>query len=87
MRELRGDLSYSEFARRLSDELRRHIDRSQVANWESGRYVPRADVLLAALTATSVPREHLPRPLGDASWAPQGPDSAAASRDDLQQRV
>ena len=65
MRELRGDDSLSDFANRLGEELHRRIDRTQVANWEAGRFIPRADVLLAAARVTRVPRAQWPTPLGE----------------------
>jgi len=65
MRELRGEDSLSDFAQRLGEQLRRRIDRSQVANWEAGRFVPRADVLLAAASVSRVPRNQWPTPLSE----------------------
>jgi len=41
-------LTQPQFAARLSEELGRRVDRTQVAKWEAGVYQPRPRVLLAA---------------------------------------
>jgi hypothetical protein len=42
----------------------RRVYKSQVASWEHGRNIPRADVLLAALAIAGPDRAELPSPVG-----------------------
>jgi transcriptional regulator with XRE-family HTH domain len=44
----RMGLTQPQFAARLSEELARRVDRTQVAKWEAGVYQPRPHVVLAA---------------------------------------
>lgn len=47
-------LTQPQFAARLSEELGRRVDRTQVAKWEAGVYRPRPHVVLAAARLVSI---------------------------------
>lgn len=57
------------------------VYKSQVVNWEHGRNVPRADVLLAALAIAGPGRMDLPSPLGADAASVTAIDTATRLRD------
>jgi hypothetical protein len=91
IKAIRGDLSTQAFADRLTETMGVRVYKSQVLNWEHGRNVPRADVLLAALAIAGSSRMDLPSPLGADAASVAAIDTVARLRDielkvaDLQQ--
>ncbi len=57
------------------------VYKSQVANWEHGRHIPRADVLLAALAIAGPDRMDLPSPVGLSAGAGSAVDTATRVND------
>ena len=82
----RGHLSTQAFADRLSETMGTRVYKSQVANWEHGRNIPRADVLLAALAIAGPNRAELPSPVG-ADAATSAAADAATRLQDLELKV
>jgi hypothetical protein len=64
MRAMRGESSQQIFADRMANVLGSPVNKAQVADWERGRHVPGADVLLAAMTLAGPSRVDLPSPIG-----------------------
>lgn len=70
----RGGMKQAELARRLSDELRQDIDRSQVNKMILGKRDVAADEMLAieAITGFPVPSPHLPIKVPLIDWVTAG---------------
>jgi hypothetical protein len=64
LKAIRGDRSAQAFAERMSSALGQTVYKSAILNWEHGRHVPGADVLLAALATAGANRLDLPSPVG-----------------------